>query len=179
MTEIIMRAGEATVFAAEGQATDAMPEVVIGSVSGPVGHAFAGMLGQTVGHTRMFVVRDCNQMVRPATMMTTKATIHSEAYVELLGGVVQAATGDAIVDCVIDGVIPKGLIDDICMIVTIWLDPRCAEDENLDRADLYRTNYEATKLAIARAMTGEPTIDTLIENRKTVKHYALDGVVEY
>ncbi|MBP0579127.1 formaldehyde-activating enzyme [Labrys sp. LIt4] len=179
MTDIIFRTGEATVLAKEGQYTDAMPEVLIGSVDGPVGHGFAAMLGQTVGHTRMFVVRDLNQLVRPATMMTTKVTIHNAAYVELLGGVVQGATGDAIVDCVIEGVLPKDQTDKICIIITIWLDPRCPGDPNLDKADLYRTNYEATKLAIRRAMTGEPTIDELIANRKTIKHYALDGVVEY
>ncbi|MEJ1159046.1 formaldehyde-activating enzyme [Prosthecomicrobium sp. N25] len=179
MSEIWFRTGEATVLAAEGQATDAMPEVLIGSVRGPVGQGFAAMMGQAVGHTRMFVVRDLNQMVRPATMMTTKATIHTAEYVELLGGVVQGAIGDAILDCVIEGTLPKDGLDDLCMIVMVWLDPRCAEDPNLDRADLYRTNYEATKLAIARAMKGEPTIDELIANRKTVKHYALDGVVEY
>ena len=50
---------------------------------------------------------------------------------------------------------------------------------NLDRKDLYRTNYEATKLAISRAMTGSPTVDELIANRKTVKHYALEGVIDY
>ena len=179
MTSIWFRAGEATVLAAEGQATDAMPEVLIGSVRGPVGQAFAGMMGQVEGHTRMFVVRDLNQMVRPVTMMTTKATIRSAAYVELLGGVVQAALGDAILDCVIEGVLPKDEVDELCMIVMVWLDPRCAEDPNLDQADLYRTNYNAMKLAISRAMTGIPSIDELIANRKTVKHYALDGVVEY
>ena len=41
MSEIWLRTGEATVLAAEGQATDAMPEVVIGSIRGPVGQAFA------------------------------------------------------------------------------------------------------------------------------------------
>ncbi|EAU42089.1 hypothetical protein FP2506_16689 [Fulvimarina pelagi HTCC2506] len=179
MSDIIFRTGEATVLAAEGQTTDAMPEVLIGSISGPVGQAFASMLGQTVGHTRMFVVRDLNQLVRPAAIMTTKATIQTEAYVNLLGGIVQGATGDAIVDCVIEGTIPKDVVDEICIIVTIWLDPRCAEDANLDKADLYRTNYEATKLAISRAMKGEPSIDELIKNRKTIKHYALDGVVNY
>jgi formaldehyde-activating enzyme involved in methanogenesis len=46
MTDIWLRTGEATVLAAEGQATDAMPEVVIGSIRGPVGQAFAGMMGQ-------------------------------------------------------------------------------------------------------------------------------------
>lgn len=179
MTDIIFRTGEATVLAKEGQFTDAMPEVLIGSVDGPVGHAFASMLGQAAGHPRMYVVRDLNQLVRPATMMTTKVTIQNEAYVELLGGVVQGAVGDAIVDCVIEGVLPKADVDRLCIIVTLWLDPRCNDEEAVDKADLYRTNYEAMKLALARAMKGEPTIDELIANRKTVKHYALDGVVEY
>lgn len=179
MTDIWFRTGEATVLAAEGQATDAMPEVLIGTVKGPVGQAFASMMGQVKGHTRMFVVRDLNQLVRPSTMMTTKVTIKNMAYAELLGGVVQAATGDAIVDCLAEGILPKDEADELCMIIMIWLDPRCAEDENLDKKDLYRTNYEATKLAISRAMTGKPTVDELIANRKTVKHYALDGVIDY
>jgi 5,6,7,8-tetrahydromethanopterin hydro-lyase len=179
MSEIWFRTGEATVLAAEGQFTDAMPEVLIGSTRGPVGHGFASMLGQVQGHTRMFVVRDLNQLVRPSTIMTTKVTIHTAEYAELLGGVVQAATADAIVDCVIEGILPKDGLDELCMIITIWLDERCGTDENLDRKDLYRTNYEATKLAIARAMKGEPTIDELIANRKTVKHYALEDIIEY
>jgi len=63
---------------------------MIGHVKGPVGHAFAAMAGQAAGHPRMFVIRDLNQMVRPATMMTTKMTVRSNDYVELLGGIVQA-----------------------------------------------------------------------------------------
>lgn len=178
MNGIWLATGEATVLAADGQYTDAMPEVMIGNVKGPVGHAFASMAGQVAGHPRMFVIRDLNQQVRPSTMMTTKMTVKSEAYVELLGGIVQAATGDAIIDCVAEGILPKTEIADLCMIIMVWLDPRCATDANLDRKDLYRTNYEATKLAISRAMKGEPTIDTLIENREKVSHYALEGVFE-
>jgi hypothetical protein len=173
---IWLATGEATVLAAEGQFTDAMPEVLIGDVKGPVGHAFAGMTGQVAGHPRMFVIRDLNQQVRPATMMTTKMTVKSEAYVELLGGIVQAATGDAIVDCLAEGVIPKTQVNDLCMIIMVWLDPRCATDANLDKKDLYRTNYEATKLAIARALNGQPTADELIANRKNISHYALEDV---
>ncbi len=81
-------------------------------------------------------------------------------------GIVQAATGDAIVDCLSEGILPKDKANDLCMIIMIWLDPRCATDENLDRRDLYRTNYDATKLAISRAMKGEPTVEQLIANRK-------------
>ena len=66
MSEIWLATGEATVLAADGQYTDAMPEVMIGDVKGPVGHAFASMAGQVAGHPRMFVIRDLNQQVRPA-----------------------------------------------------------------------------------------------------------------
>lgn len=178
MSEIWFRSGEATVLAAEGQVTDAMPEVVIGSVKGPVGTAFATMMGQTVGHTRFFVIRDLNQMVRPATMMTSKVTISGEAYINLFGGVVQGAIGDAIVDCLKDGVLPPESGDELCMIITVWLDPRCPDDPNLDKKDLYRTNYEATKLAISRAMKGEPTVKQLIANRDKIRHYALADVLD-
>ncbi len=178
MSEIWLATGEATVLAADGQYTDAMPEVLIGHVKGPVGNAFAAMTGQVAGHPRMFVIRDLNQQVRPATMMTTKMTVRSNDYVELLGGVVQAATGDAIVDAVVEGILPKDRVDELVMIIMVWLDPRCATDPNLDKRDLYRTNYEATKLAISRAIKGEPTIDELIANRKTVSHYALEGVFD-
>ena len=178
MSEIWLRTGEATVLAADGQYTDAMPEVLIGHIRGPVGQAFAAMAGQVAGHPRMFVIRDLNQMVRPATMMTTKVTVRSTDYVELLGGIVQAAIGDAIVDCLSEGILPREQADELCMIIMIWLDPRCASDPALDKRDLYRTNYEATKLAISRAIKGEPTIDELIANRKTISHYALEGVFD-
>lgn len=174
MGKIVFRAGEATVFAADGQYTDAMPELVIGSVDGPVGQAFATMMGQTAGHTRMFAVRDCNQMVKPATMMVSKVTMETAEYVDLFGGIVQAASADAILDCVIDGVIPKDQVDDLCLVIMVWIDPRCATDPNLDKKDLYNTNYEATKLAIKRAMANEPTIDELIANRHKIKHCMLE-----
>jgi formaldehyde-activating enzyme len=167
---IIFKTGEATVLAADGQYTDAMPEILIGATDGPVGQAFANMMGQTAGHTRMLAIRACNQMVRPATMIVPKVTMKSGAYVNLFGGVVQSATADAVLDCVIEGILPRAQVNDLCIISLIWIDPRCATDPNLDEQDLYRTNYEATKLAISRAMKDEPTIDELIANRHTIVH---------
>ena len=102
-------------------------------------------------------------------------TVHSEADVELLGGIVPAATGDAIVDCVAEGVLPRDQVDELCMIVIIWLDPRCATDEGLDRRDLYRNNYEATRLAVARAVK---SADELISNRRKIRHHTLEGVLD-
>ena len=162
--------GEATVLARDGQFTDAMPEILIGSISGPVGQAFANMMAQNKGHTAMFAIRACNQLVRPATMMVPKVTLKDMANIELFGGLVQGATADAVVDCLIEGVIPKELANELCIISLVWIDPRCATDPNLDKKDMYRTNYEATKLAIRRALNNEPGVDELIANRHKIKH---------
>lgn len=174
MEKIIFKSGEATVLAAEGQFTDAMPEILIGDVSGPVGHAFANMMAQTKGHTAMFAIRACNQMVRPATIMVPKVTLKDMANIELFGGVVQSATADAVLDCVIDGILPKDQVNDLCIISLVWIDPRCATDPNLDKKDMYRTNYEATRLAIKRALNDEPSIEELIKNRHVIKHDMYD-----
>ncbi|AWI55648.1 formaldehyde-activating enzyme (plasmid) [Aquabacterium olei] len=168
--DYLFHAGEATVFAAEGQFTDAMPEVLIGRTSGPVGQAFANMMAQTKGHTAMFAIRACNQLVRPATIMVPKVTLKDSANIELFGGVVQSATADAVVDLVSEGVIPRDLVNELCIISLVWIDPRCAQVPQLSKRDMYRTNYEATKLAIRRALANEPSVDELIAKRHTVRH---------
>ena len=169
-TNYVFHAGEATVLAADGQFTDAMPEILIGRTDGPVGQAFANMMAQSKGHTAMFAIRACNQLVRPATITVPKVTLKDMANIDLFGGVVQSATADAVLDCVIEGLIPKALVDELCIISLVWIDPRCAKDPNLSKKDMYRTNYEATKLAIKRALNNEPTIDELIANRQRIKH---------
>lgn len=169
-SSLIFRTGEATVLAAPGQFTDAMPEIVLGRTDGPVGHAFASMMAQSKGHTAMFAIRACNQMVRPATIIVPKVTLKDMANIDLYGGVVQSATADAVVDCLIEGILPKAEANELCIISLVWIDPRCAADANLDKRDMYRTNYEATKLAIHRALNNEPTVEELIANRATIKH---------
>ena len=166
----VFHAGEATVFAREGQFTDAMPEILIGRTDGPVGQAFANMMAQSKGHTAMFAIRACNQLVRPATIVVPKVTLKDFANIDLFGGVVQGATADAVVDCLIEGIIPKALANELCIICLVWIDPRCAKDPNFDKKDMYRTNYEATKLAIKRALNNEPSVEELIANRHTIKH---------
>ena len=147
-----------------------MPEILIGLTSGLVGQAFANMMAQSKGHTAMFAIRACNQLVRPATIVVPKVTLKNFANIDLFGGVVQGATADAVLDCLIEGTIPKEMANALCIISLVWIDPRCATDPNLDKKDMYRTNYEATKLAIQRALNNEPTVEELIANRHKIRH---------
>lgn len=167
----LFHAGEATVLAAGEQPTDAMPEILIGRTDGPVGQAFANMMAQSKGHTAMFAVRACNQLVRPATIMVPKVTLKDSTNIDLFGGALQSGLADAVVDAVAEGIIPKDLVNELCIVALMWVDPGLAKfAPNIDKKDVYRTNYEATKLAIKRALNNEPSIDELIANRKTIKH---------
>lgn len=167
---VVFKAGEATLYTEGKDTSAAMPEILIGAVDGPVGQAFANMMAQTKGHTAMFAVRDLNQLVRPATITVPKVTLKDSANIDLFGGLVQAATADAVLDCVIEGIIPKEQVNDLCIVSLVWIDPGAATDANLDKADMYKNNYEATKLAIKRALNDEPSIDELIANRHKIKH---------
>lgn len=102
--------------------------------------------------------------------MVPKVTIKSMDYANLFGGPVQSAVADAVLDCVIDGTLPKDQVNDLGIIVMLWIAPECVTDKNLDRKDLYRTNYEAMKLAVKRAMNNEPSADELIANRQKIHH---------
>ena len=102
--------------------------------------------------------------------MVPKVTLRDMVNIDLFGGVVQSATADAVVDCLVEGIIPQALANELCIISLVWIDPRCATDPNLDKKDMYRTNYEATKLALHRALNNEPSVHELIANRHKIKH---------
>jgi len=175
---IVMRTGEALVED-EAAWSAAEPEVVIGELDGPVGYAIANLLGdQTKGHSRVFAILNSDVQVRPATLMVSKVTVKHEKYTNILMGTVQAAIAHGVLDAVRAGDIPKKKVNDLGIIVSVWLDPSIVEAE-YDPQILFRTNREATAKAIGKALRNEPTIDWLLANQAKVPHYfhqlAVDG----
>jgi 5,6,7,8-tetrahydromethanopterin hydro-lyase len=170
---IILRTGEALV---EGPADYlcAEPEVVIGSLDGPVGHALASLIGNQVkGHTRVFAILSSDVQVRPATVMVSKVTVNNPRYTNILMGTVQAAIAHGVLDAVRAGDLPKELVNDLGIIYSVWLDPSIVEvpPKELDHQALFEVHREATAKVIRKAMRHEPTIDWLLENQDTVTHY--------
>ena len=77
---IVMRTGEALVEGDKDYLC-AEPEVVIGELDGPVGHALAQLIGDQVkGHTRVFAILNSDVQVRPATVMVSKVTVKDARY---------------------------------------------------------------------------------------------------
>src|SRR5437870_13661820 len=120
---IMMRTGEALV---EGDLDYlcAEPEVVIGELDGPVGYAFAQLVGDQVkGHTKVFAILNSDVQVRPVTLMVSKVTVSDARYTNILMGTVQATIANGVLDAVRAGDIPKNKANDLGIIYSIWLDP--------------------------------------------------------
>lgn len=175
---IVLRTGEALVEAEQAWSA-AEPEVVIGELDGPVGYAIANLIGDQVqGHTRVFAILNSDVQIRPVTLMVSKVTVKSSKYTNILMGTVQAAIAHGVLDAVESGDIPKHKVNDLGIIVSVWLDPSVV-DEAIDHNILFQTNREATAKALRKAMHHEPSIDWLLKNRANVRHYfhqlAVDG----
>lgn len=167
---IVMRTGEALV-AGGPPGTAAEPEVVIGELDGPVGTALATLTGDQVkGHTRVFAILNTDIQVRPVTLMVSKVTVKSNRYTNILMGTVQAAIANGVLDAVRAGDIPKEKANDLGIIVSVWLNPSVADDDNLDHKILFDIHRKATSQAIHKAMNNEPSIDWLLENQDKITH---------
>ena len=171
---IVMRTGEALVEGAEDFLC-AEPEVVIGELDGPVGHALANLIGDQVkGHSRVFAILNSDVQVKPATVMVSKVTVKSGKYTNILMGTVQAAIAHGVLDAVRSGDIPRDKVDDLGIIYSVWLDPAVLDADDLDHKALFDVHREATVKVIRKAMRREPTIDWLLENQDKITHYFHD-----
>jgi len=178
---IVMRVGEALV-AGGPPGTAAEPEIIIGELDGPFGTAFANLLGNQVkGHTRVLAILNTDVMVRPPTLMVSKVTVKDERYTNILMGTVQAAIANGVLDAVRNGDIPKDKVNDLGIIVSVWLNPSVSTDDNLDHKILFDIHRKATAAAIHKAMNNEPDIDWLLENQDEIVHkyyqMGLDGKI--
>jgi len=178
---IVMRVGEALV-AGGPPGTAAEPEVVIGELDGPVGNAFANLIGDQVkGHSRVLAIMNTDIMVKPATLMVSKVTVNKERYTNILMGTVQGAIANGVLDAVRSGDIPKEKANDLGIIVSVWLNPLVAKTDDLDHEILFDIHRKATTLAIHKAMNNEPYIDWLLENQEKIIHkyyqMGLDGKI--
>ncbi len=178
---IVMRVGEALV-AGGPPGTAAEPEVVIGELDGPVGTAFANLLGDQVkGHSRVLAIMNTDIQVRPATLMVSKVTLKDDRYTNILMGTVQGAIANGVLDAVRTGDIPKDKVNDIGIIVSVWLNPMVSKVDDLDHKILFDIHRKAMASAIHKAMSNEPNIDWLLENQDEIIHkyyqMGLDGKI--
>jgi bifunctional enzyme Fae/Hps len=130
-------------------------DLLVGDKDGPVGMAFAsGMTQLSAGHTPLLAVVRPNLIPKPATLIVPKVTVKNMGQAAQIFGPAQAAVAKAVADAAEEGVVPKDVVEDVVVIVSVFIHPDAE-----DTAKIYKYNYGATKLALARAMEKFPSVD--------------------
>ena len=141
-------------------------DLLIGSKTGPVGQAFAtAFVNESEGHTNLMAVVTPNLQAKPDTVITNKVTIKGATQAVQLFGPAQAAVSRAVVDSVAEGVIPKDQVDDLVLVVGVFIHWLAEDDQKI-----YDYNYEAVKMSIARALKGEPSTDKVLAETPEARH---------
>lgn len=141
-------------------------DLLIGEKDGPVGTAFANGLTQlSAGHTPLLGVIRPNLPPKPSTLIVPKVTVKNMEQAAAIFGPAQTAVAKAVADSVAEGIIPKDRVEELAVIVSVFIHP-AAKDYDA----IYRYNYGATKLAIQRAMAGFPDIDKVLFEKDRSTH---------
>ncbi|MGQ9543078.1 MAG: 4-hydroxy-tetrahydrodipicolinate synthase [Candidatus Bathyarchaeia archaeon] len=163
-----LRAGGVMVgegFAGEGLEV-AHVEVVLGSKDGPVGDAFVkAKATPSTGHEPLIAILEPNLAVKPTILIIPTVTIRSMRQASMVYGPAQAAVAKAVVDSVAEGVIPEGAVENLIIIVNVFVHPSA-----VDRRRVYINNYKAVRHAIRRALESRPTIGELLGSKDMAKH---------
>src|SRR3982750_86412 len=97
-------------------------DLLIGPKDGPLGQAFASaLLNQKEGHTNLLAIVAPNLPAKPNTLMANKVTLKGEKQGGQMFGPAQAAVARAVVDSVREGVIPENEVDDLCIVVGVFI----------------------------------------------------------
>lgn len=141
-------------------------DLILGPRGSAAETAFANALvNNKDGFSTLLAVVAPNLAVKPHTILFNKVTIKNGKQATQMFGPAQRGVALAVADSVEDGTLPADEADDIFISVGVfihWL----AEDD----AKIQDFNYEATKLAIKRAVTGEPKATEVVAQKGKVAH---------
>jgi 5,6,7,8-tetrahydromethanopterin hydro-lyase len=141
-------------------------DLLIGAKDGPVGVAFASALtNQKEGHTNLLAVVAPNLPAKPDTLMANKVTLKGEKQVGQMFGAAQAAVARAVVDSVKEGVISESQVEELCIIVGVFIHWLAEDDKKI-----FDFNYQATKESIARALNNEPSAQSVVDGAAEARH---------
>lgn len=141
-------------------------DLIIGPRGSAAERAFAHALANNKdGFTTLLAVVAPNLAAKPNAVMFNKVTIKGAKQAVQMFGPAQRAVAMAVTDCVADGTIPERQANDLYLCVGVFIHWQ-AEDDN----KIQDFNYEATKLAIKRAVAGEPRVQEVLAKARATPH---------
>jgi len=141
-------------------------DLIIGPRGSPAEHAFANALTNNKdGFTSLLAVVAPNLLTKPATVMFNKVTIKGAKQAVQMFGPAQHGVAMAVADCVEDGTIPLAEADDLFICVGVFIHWLAEDDKKIQDF-----NYRAVKESIKRAVSRDPSPQTVVERKSQVAH---------
>ena len=139
-------------------------DLLIGTVDGPVGYAYAEALAKpSRDREALQVILEPNLAVKPHTIIVPTVPSKGMRDASMVYGPAQEAVARAIVQSVEDGILPE--TDELVMVANVFVHPSATR-----RKRVYINNYKAMRHAIRKAMENRPSIETLKENLRNARH---------
>jgi 5,6,7,8-tetrahydromethanopterin hydro-lyase len=123
------------------------------------------LTNQKRGDNALLAVVAPNLMAKPATVMFNKVDIKNAKQAVQMFGSAQCGVAEAVADSVKEGTIPLDEADDVFISVGVFIHWDAVDDTKIQD-----WNYEATKLAIQRAVAGLPTAAEVVKQAVTAHH---------
>ncbi len=141
-------------------------DLIIGPRGSPAESAFANALvNNKDGFTSLLAVVAPNLLCKPATVMFNKVTIKGAKQAVQMFGPAQRAVAMAVADSVEDGTIPADEADNVFVAVGVFIHWLADDDKKIQAY-----NYQATKEAIARAVSGSPSAKEVVAQKGASHH---------
>ncbi len=123
------------------------------------------LTNQKRGDNALLALVAPNLMAKPYTVMFNKVEIKNEKQATQMFGPAERGVAKAVVDSVKEGVIPMDEAENTFICVGVFIHWEADDDDKIQD-----WNYEATKLAIKRAIEGSPTMAEVIAQEEVAHH---------
>jgi 5,6,7,8-tetrahydromethanopterin hydro-lyase len=141
-------------------------DLIIGPRGSPAEETFCRTLtSQREGVNGLLAVIAPNLPCKPNTVMFNKVTIKGAKQAVQMFGPAQYGVAKAVNDCLKEGTIPADEADDLFICVGVFIHWQAEDDKKIQQY-----NYEATKLALERAIAGKPTAREVLDEAERAKH---------
>jgi 5,6,7,8-tetrahydromethanopterin hydro-lyase len=141
-------------------------DLILGPRGSAAETAFCNTLANNKdGFTSLLAVVAPNLPCKPSTVMFNKVTIKNATQAVQMFGPAQRAVAMAVADCVEDGTLPAEEAEDVYILVGVFIHWEAKDDTKIQDF-----NYEATKLAIKRAVAGEPKAAEVVAQKSKAAH---------
>ena len=160
--QFTLRTGEALVDPNSNEV--AHIDLLIGSVDGPVGQAYANALANpSKDREALQVILEPNMAVKPPTLIVPTVPVRGLRDASMVYGPAQEAVAKAVAKSVEDGILP--VTDDLVLIANVFVHPTASR-----RQRVFINNYKAMRHAIRKAIEGRPTAEEVSENADNARH---------